>query len=143
MNRSAIVWDSLVDAAKAARENAYAPYSGFTVGAAVLTGSGRIFAGCNVENASFGASICAERVAIATAVAAGEREVRGIAIVTDTPATTPPCGMCLQVLAEFAQDIPVHLASAKPGTMARTTKLSKLLPDAFRLNMTHANGSKS
>ncbi|MCL2824541.1 MAG: cytidine deaminase [Polyangiaceae bacterium] len=141
MTRSTIDWDTLVDAAKKARANAYAPYSGFAVGAAVLCRSGRIFTGCNVENASYGLSICAERVAIATAIANGERELTGIAIVTDTTTPTPPCGMCLQVLAQFAQDIPVHLASAIPGTMARATSLSQLLPDAFRPTMLPQHGN--
>ena len=135
MNRSAIDWDALVEAATMSRNNAYAPYSGFAVGAAVLTGSGRVFTGCNVENATFGLSVCAERVAIATAVANGEREIRGIAIVTDAASPVPPCGMCLQVLAEFARDVPVYLASAVPGTMARATSLSKLLPEAFTPSM--------
>jgi cytidine deaminase len=135
VNRPAIDWDALVDAAKEVRGNAYAPYSGFGVGAAVLAGSGRIFTGCNVENASYGLCICAERVAIGTMIASGEREIRAIAVVTGAPTPTPPCGMCRQVLAEFAQDVPVYLASTTSGTMARATSLSKLLPDAFRGDM--------
>lgn len=132
---SAIHWDELVEAATQARLNAYAPYSGFAVGAAVLSSSGRVFGGCNVENATYGLSICAERSAISAMVAAGEREVRAIAIVTAAPSPTPPCGMCRQTLAEFALDAPVYLASTTPGTMARTTSLAKLLPDAFRRDM--------
>ncbi|HPY19112.1 MAG TPA: cytidine deaminase [Polyangiaceae bacterium] len=143
VNRSAIDWDALVDAATDARSNAYVPYSTFPVGAAILTGSGRIVVGCNVENASFGLCICAERVAVDTMVASGEREIRAIAVVTGAPSPTPPCGMCRQVLAEFAQDIPIHLASTVPGTMARTTSLAKLLPDAFRGDMlpSHEGGA--
>ncbi len=138
-------WDALVEAAKEARGNAYAPYSAFSVGAAVLAASGRVYAGCNVENASFGLCMCAERVAIATMIAHGDREIRAIAIVTGAASPTPPCGMCRQVLAEFAQDVPVYLASTTPGTMARATSLSKLLPDAFRSDMlpSHRDGGGS
>ena len=93
---------SLVRAAKAAREGAYAPYSGFLVGAAVVGASGTIYAGCNVENASYGLTICAERVAIFKAVEAGEREMAALAVVSEPGAT--PCGACRQVLAEFASD---------------------------------------
>ena len=92
---------------------------------------------------SFGLCICAERVAVDTMVASGEREIRAIAVVTGAPSPTPPGGMCRQVLAEFAQDIPIHLASTVPGTMARTTSLAKLLPDAFRGDMlpSHEGGA--
>lgn len=93
--------DSLVDAAWQARENAHAPYSDFKVGAALLADDGRVFAGCNVENLSFGLTICAERVAIATAVAAGARRFAEIAIVADTAEPVSPCGACRQVMAEF------------------------------------------
>jgi len=132
---SAIDWDALIDAATEAHEHAYAPYSGFPVGAAILCASGRIVAGCNVENASYGLSICAERAAVTRMIAEGEREMRAIAIVTGADAPTPPCGLCRQTLAEFATDLPVYLASRKPGTLARTTSLAKLLPDAFRGDM--------
>ena len=130
-----IDWDALVEAAKEARNNAYAPYSGFTVGAAILGASGQIFVGCNVENATYGLSICAERVAVASMIVQGEREIRAIAIITGADAPTPPCGMCRQTLAEFAQDVPVYLASTQPGCLDRTTSLAKLLPDAFRGDM--------
>ena len=130
-----IDWDILVEAAKQARANAYAPYSGFAVGAAVFMASGQVFAGCNVENASCGLCICAERVAIAHMIASGQRELRAIAIVTEAKSPTPPCGACRQFLAEFAQDLPVYLASTTPGTMARATSLAQLLPDAFRADM--------
>ena len=138
-----IDWNSLVSAAREARERAYAPYSSYSVGAALLSSSGRIYTGCNVENASYGLSICAERAAIAAMVADGERSVRAIAIVTDGPTPGPPCGMCRQVLAEFADDVPIHLASAQPGALARTTSLAKLLPDPFRPQLLHdATASK-
>jgi cytidine deaminase len=89
--------------------------------------------------------MCAERVAIANMIANGDREIRAIAVVTGAASPTPPCGMCRQVLAEFAQDVPVYLASTTPGTMARATSLSKLLPDAFRGDMlpTHRDGGGS
>lgn len=138
---SRIDWDTLVEAATHARNNAYAPYSNFTVGAAVLCASGRIHVGCNVENATYGLAICAERVAIASMVAHGDREPLAIAIVTGASAPTPPCGMCRQTLAEFAPDMPVYLASTAPGTMARATSLAKLLPDAFRGDMLPQGGA--
>jgi cytidine deaminase len=94
-------WDSLVDAAWSAREQAYAPYSKFAVGAALLAADGRIFVGCNVENLSFGLSNCAERVAVGAAVAAGAREFLAVAVVADTDVPVSPCGACRQVLSEF------------------------------------------
>ena len=94
-------WDSLVDAAWSAREQAYAPYSKFAVGAALLAADGRIFVGCNVENLSFGLSNCAERVAVAVAVAAGAREFLAVVVVADTDVPVSPCGACRQVLSEF------------------------------------------
>ena len=135
MNASSIDWNLLVQAARDARNNAYAPYSSFSVGAAVLGASGRIYAACNVENASYGLTICAERAAICAMIADGERNLAAIAVVTEGPEPSPPCGMCRQVLAEFAEDVPVHLVSVTPGVMARTTSLSKLLPEAFRPDM--------
>lgn len=130
-----IHWDALVEAAKEARNNAHAPYSGFQVGAAVLSGSGQIYAGCNVENASYGLTICAERTAIGNMVSHGERNIRAIVVVTDAPEPTPPCGMCRQVLAEFADDIPVYLASTRKDVLPRTTSLAQLMPQAFRRNL--------
>lgn len=91
----------LIQAAWEAREKAYAPYSNFAVGAAVLTADGRVFSGCNVENLSYGLTICAERVAIGSAVAAGERVFPMIAVVADTEVPISPCGACRQVMAEF------------------------------------------
>lgn len=146
MTASSIDWNLLVQAARDARNNAYAPYSAFSVGAAVLGASGRIYAGCNVENASYGLAICAERAAICAMIADGERNLVAIAVVTEGPVPSPPCGMCRQVLAEFAEDVPVHLVSVTPGVMARTTSLAKLLPEAFRPDMlpgSPASGGRS
>jgi len=119
----------LVEAARRVRASAYAPYSRFHVGAAVLSEDGRVFVGCNVENSSFGLTICAERNAVAAAVAAGARPV-AVAIVGDTD-HLPPCGACRQVLAEFAPDMPV-LLGAPDGTSWQSTSLSELLPTLFR-----------
>lgn len=132
MSTSSIDWNLLAEAARDARLHAYAPYSSFFVGAAILGGNGRIYAGCNVENASYGLAVCAERAAICAMVADGERQVHAIAIVTEGSVPSPPCGMCRQVLAEFAEDVPVQLISVTPGVMPRTTSLAKLLPEAFR-----------
>ena len=93
--------DTLVAAAWRARDAAYAPYSGFAVGAALLTADGRVFIGCNVENLSYGLTMCAELVAVATAVAAGARDFVAVAVVADTELPISPCGACRQVLAEF------------------------------------------
>lgn len=121
----------LIEAAKQARENAYAPYSRFRVGAAVLTGSGRIFTGSNVENVSYGLSICAERVAIGSMVAAGEREISAIAIVT-TETLAFPCGACLQVIQEFAGDEPPLIIAAGKDGREEVRRLSECLPCAFK-----------
>jgi cytidine deaminase len=125
---------ALLAAARAVRRHAHAPYSRFLVGAAVLDDAGRIHAGCNVENASYGLTLCAERNAIAAAVAAGARSLRAAAVVTrerHPPAT--PCGACRQVLAEFgADDLPVLLAG--PTGAALEQALGALLPQAFRLS---------
>ena len=94
-------WDALVEAAWKVREAAYAPYSNFAVGAALLAADGRVFTGCNVENISYGLTNCAERVAIGAAVAAGAREFLAVAVVADTGVPISPCGACRQVLAEF------------------------------------------
>lgn len=99
---NAIDWDLLVDAAWAVREQAYAPYSKFAVGAALLTRDGRVVVGCNVENLSYGLTQCAERVAIGAAVAAGRRDIVAVAVVADTKVPISPCGACRQVMAEFA-----------------------------------------
>ena len=118
----------LIAAATEARLRAYAPYSRFAVGAAVLAG-GRIYSGANVENASYGLSNCAERAAVFAAVGAGERRIEAVAVVTDTPAPTPPCGACRQVLNEFGPGMTV-LSATLAGAVTRTN-LSDLLPASF------------
>ena len=122
---------ALLQAARAARAQAYAPYSRFLVGAAVLDENGRVFAGCNVENASFGLTICAERNAIFQAVAAGVRNIVAVAVYTPTPAVTTPCGACRQVMAEFAQGALVRCACA--GSGHATFTVAALLPHGFAL----------
>ena len=107
MQSPIICWDKLVAAAWSARDFAHAPYSKFHVGAALLAADGRIFTGCNVENLSFGLTICAERVAIGSAIAAGAREFLALAVVADTREPISPCGACRQVMAEFG-DFPVR-----------------------------------
>src|SRR3989339_2003062 len=105
--------DKLVEAAIKYRENAYAPYSNFLVGAAVQGDSGKIYGGCNVENASYGMTICAERVAITKAVSEGETGIKKIAIVTSSDEVSFPCGACRQVLAEFAKNAEVLCCGTK------------------------------
>jgi cytidine deaminase len=105
--------DPLVVAARAARRRAVAPYSRFKVGAALETADGAVIAGCNIENATYGLTMCAERVAMFTALAAGHRRFRRIAVVADTGAPTPPCGACRQVLWEFGGDLEVILADLR------------------------------
>lgn len=119
----------LEKAARAAAKAAHAPYSQFRVGAAVLAGSGKIYSGCNVENASFGLSNCAERTAIFSAVAAGERKIRCVAVYTPTLHATPPCGACRQVINEFGPQARV-IAVCRSGERIDTT-LDALLPGAF------------
>lgn len=120
--------EELIKAAREARERAYAPYSGFKVGAAVLGASGKMYGGCNVENASYGLTQCAERTAICSAVAAGERALEAIAILADTPDATAPCGACRQVIAEFR--IPRVILANLAGRR-RAVTLEALLPGAF------------
>lgn len=127
-----IDWAELEAAALAAQKRAHAPYSRYLVGAAIRAASGRIFAGCNVENASYGLSICAERNAVGQMVAAGEREMEGIVVVTLGPVLGTPCGACRQVLAEFARDLPIRLMVTDGAVPARVTTLEALLPEAFR-----------
>jgi cytidine deaminase len=121
--------DLLFDAAKQARENAHAPYSNFRVGAALRSTSGRIFSGCNVENASYGLTMCAERVAIFKAISEGERGFSALAVVTDADALTPPCGACRQLIWEFCGDIPVTIANLKGQTDA--VQMKDLFPRPF------------
>jgi len=121
--------DVLLEAARAAREHAYAPYSGFRVGAAVVTADGRVFSGCNVENASYGLTICAERAAICSAVRSGADRLVAVVVVADGAHPVAPCGACRQVLAEFGADMEVR--SVGEGGEA-TWRLTDLLPAAFR-----------
>ena len=121
--------DVLIDAARRARDHAVAGYSGFKVGAALETADGTIVTGCNVENATYGLTVCAERVAMFKALSDGHREFRRVAVVADTPTPTPPCGACRQILWEFAGDIDVVLANL--SEISATHRLSDLLPHPF------------
>jgi len=122
--------DALLNAARAARERAYVPYSGFAVGAALLAPSGRIYAGCNVENAAYPQGSCAEAGAISAMVMAGEREIRAVCVVGAGKALVTPCGGCRQRLREFAADaVPVHVAG--PEGVRRSFTLGELLPASF------------
>jgi cytidine deaminase len=121
--------DALVAAARAAREFAVAPYSSFRVGAALRAKDGRVITGCNIENASYGLTICAERVAIFKALSEGIREFDAIAVVADTPHPTPPCGACRQIIWEFCGDVPVVLANLE--TIVDEHRMGELLPWPF------------
>ena len=121
--------DPLVAAARGARRHAVAPFSGFKVGAALETADGTIVTGCNVENATYGLTVCAERVAMFTALAAGHRRFRRVAVVADTDAPTPPCGACRQILWEFGGDLEVILANLRRETGRH--RLADLLPLPF------------
>ncbi len=122
----------MIEAARAAAARAYAPYSGFRVGAAVLVASGRVYAGCNVENASYPVGLCAERNAVGSAVAAGETALVAVAVASLDldPDDLTPCGMCRQFLAEFGRDI---LVVCRQGGAWRAVELRELLPGAFTL----------
>ena len=124
-------WQLLIDSALAARNRAYAPYSQFHVGAALMAEDGEVFLGCNVENASYGMTNCAEWTAVFTAVAAGQRQFRAIAIATS--GGHAPCGACRQVLAEFASDLVVLLVDAEGTKPIAEMSLRKLLPGKFEL----------
>lgn len=121
----------LLTAAEVASHQAYAPYSKFAVGAAVLADDGRVFTGVNVENASYGLTICAERSAVFTAVAAGAKRLVAVAIYTPTPKPASPCGACRQVLAEFAAGMQVYLGCQ--GDEVAEYTLDELLPQQFKL----------
>lgn len=122
-----VTQDELIASATAARERAYAPYSNFKVGAALLGKSGRVYTGCNVENAAYGPSMCAERTAVFKAVSEGEREFEAIAVVTGNGVS--PCGTCRQVMMEFAPDMTVVISDTRGN--ARATTVRDLLPDGF------------
>ncbi len=126
-SQNEVLWNK----AREAREKAYAPYSLFLVGAALETETGKFFVGCNVENASYGATICAERVAILKAVSEGPLKVKRIAIVADSKGqSVPPCGMCLQVMAEFCE-ASTEIILGTPKKIEKVLKFADLLPAAF------------
>jgi cytidine deaminase len=122
-------FDDLVAAARGARDHAVAPYSGFRVGAALAAADGRVFTGCNVENASYGLTMCAERVALLKALSEGARGFTALAVVADTAAPTPPCGACRQLLWEYCGDVPVVLANLT--AIAGRHTMRELLPLPF------------
>jgi cytidine deaminase len=119
----------LIDAATRVRENAYAPFSKFKVGAALETDDGQIIVGSNVESASYGLTVCAERVAVWNAISQGKRKIKRIAVVADTEDLTPPCGVCRQIIWEFGGDIPVIFANLHGKS--ETVQMKDLLPRAF------------
>jgi cytidine deaminase len=126
--------ERLVEAAKEARRRAYAPYSHFAVGAAVLTGSGKVYSGCNIENASFGLTNCAERTAMFKAVSEGEQNIVALAVIADTVDPVFPCGACRQVMIEFcAADAKIYLANLSGHVVE--WKLQDLLPGAFKASV--------
>ena len=125
--------DPLIAAARAVRENAVAPFSNFKVGAALETADGAIITGCNIENATYGLTICAERVAVFKALSEGYRAFRRVAVVADTERLTPPCGACRQILWEFGGDLEVTLANLKGRH--EQYQLSNLLPHPFDLRL--------
>ena len=122
-------YHALINAAAKVRENAHAKFSNFKVGAALRTSSGKIYTGCNIENATYGLTVCAERTAIFKAISEGERHFDAIAVVTDTESLTPPCGACRQIIWEFCGDVPVILSNLEGKT--ETFRMSQLFPKPF------------
>ncbi|HOV79715.1 MAG TPA: cytidine deaminase [Bacillota bacterium] len=133
--------EKLINAAAAARERAYAPYSGFKVGAAVLTREGRYYTGCNIENASYGLTCCAERVALYKAVSNGERNFEAVAVTAGTDDYCTPCGACRQALAEFGAEIKVYMANRRGEYLLKT--VAELLPEAFYKGRLVCSGDKT
>jgi cytidine deaminase len=126
--------DGLIAAAREAQASAYVPYSNFAVGAAVLLSDGTIYKGCNVENASFGLTVCAERVAIFHAVTAGRMDIVAVGVVTSAPKLCKPCGACRQVIAEFSRaGNPIIIISTTDAGLSATETITTLLPDNFTL----------
>ena len=123
--------EELIEQATKARKKAYTPYSNFKVGAAVLTASGNIYTGCNIENSAYSVSNCAERTAIFKAVSEGERDIKAVAIVADQSKPTTPCGSCRQVISEFGTDIEIIMANVKGDKVTKT--IDELLWGAFKL----------
>ncbi|MBM7599084.1 cytidine deaminase [Virgibacillus halotolerans] len=125
--------DQLIEEAKQIRENAHVPYSKFRVGAALLTKSGKVYKGCNIENAAYSVSCCAERVAIFKAISAGDTEFKEIAVAADTKRPVPPCGSCRQVMSEFFDgSVNIHLSNLNADT--KTITMEELLPFSFKLS---------
>lgn len=125
-------WDTLIAEAGRARERAYAPYSGYRVGSALQTEDGSVFSGCNVENRSFGATVCAERVAIGSAVATGAERISAVVVITESRPPASPCGLCLQVLTEFGNpDLPILLVNTDGERLER--RLADLHPHPFEM----------
>lgn len=122
-------YDGILAVAKSARENAHAKFSNFKVGAGLRAASGKIYGGCNVENATYGLTVCAERVALFKAISEGERKFDAIAVVTDTDKLTPPCGACRQIIWEFCGDVPVVMSNLRGKT--EVVKMSELFPKPF------------
>lgn len=130
--------EKLIEMAKDARERAYVPYSKFKVGAALLTKDGKVFTGCNVENASFGLTCCAERTAIFKAVSEGYRDFAALAVIADVPTRCSPCGACRQVMSEFGGEVQVHMANLKG--QYKSTTVGELLPGFFTAEDMEGNG---
>jgi cytidine deaminase len=125
-------YEKLIKEAEKARKKAYTPYSKFKVGAAVLCDDGKIFSGCNIENASFGLTICAERVAFFKAISEGSTKFKAFAVIGNTDKPCSPCGACRQVISEFGEDIPLIMTNLKGDVKIK--KIKELLPEAFGKN---------